>query len=258
MRIGLQYAPHQLRPLGPVWECHASDRLRGGGRRRQRDHAHLRPREKRCRRWSGSSGPCDSRLMVVQPTGTVTLLFTDVEGSTLLLERLGAERFAEVLALHRRVLREAFARHGGYEVDEEGDAFLVAFQARARRSRPRVRHSRAWRRWCGRTRVGCGCGWVCTPVSRCRCRRSMWGWMCIGRRRIMAAGHGGQVLVSETTAALLDGAPLRDLGPHRLKDMLAADPALPARGRRAAGRVSAVAVAASDEPAGGCVAAAGA
>jgi class 3 adenylate cyclase len=67
--------------------------------------------------------------MVVQPTGTVTLLFTDVEGSTLLLERLGAERFAEALATHRRVLREAFARHGGYEVDEEGDAFLVAFPA---------------------------------------------------------------------------------------------------------------------------------
>ena len=79
----------------------------------------------------GTLSPCDSRLMVVQPTGTVTLLFTDVEGSTLLLERLGAERFAEALAVHRRVLREAFARHGGYEVDEEGDAFLVAFQAAA-------------------------------------------------------------------------------------------------------------------------------
>ena len=69
--------------------------------------------------------------MVVQPTGTVTLLFTDVEGSTLLLERLGAERFAEALALHRRVLREAFARHGGYEVDEEGDAFRERFWSAA-------------------------------------------------------------------------------------------------------------------------------
>ena len=91
--------------------------------------------------------------MVVQPTGTVTLLFTDVEGSTLLLERLGAERYAEVLAEHRRVLREAFARHGGYEVDEEGDAFLVAFQAAGRRSRPLVRHSSGWRRWSGHPRV---------------------------------------------------------------------------------------------------------
>ena len=67
--------------------------------------------------------------MVLQPTGTVTFLFTDVEGSTLLLERLGTERYAEALALHRRVLREAFARHGGYEVDTEGDAFFVAFPA---------------------------------------------------------------------------------------------------------------------------------
>ena len=81
------------------------------------------------REMSPRCSPCDSRFMVTQPTGTVTLLFTDVERSTLLLERLGAERYAEALAVHRRVLREAFARHGGHEVDEEGDAFLVAFPA---------------------------------------------------------------------------------------------------------------------------------
>src|SRR5215212_8372363 len=61
------------------------------------------------------------------PSGTVTFLFTDVEGSTRLLHELGAERYAEALAEHRRVLREAFAAHGGVEVDTQGDAFFVAF-----------------------------------------------------------------------------------------------------------------------------------
>ena len=61
------------------------------------------------------------------PSGTVTFLFTDVEGSTKLLHELGAEAYAEALAEHRRILREAFARHGGVEVDTQGDAFFVAF-----------------------------------------------------------------------------------------------------------------------------------
>jgi len=60
------------------------------------------------------------------PSGTITLLFTDIEGSTRLLHELG-ERYADVLAEHRRVLREAFSRHGGVEVDTQGDAFFVAF-----------------------------------------------------------------------------------------------------------------------------------
>jgi class 3 adenylate cyclase len=62
--------------------------------------------------------------MSAQPTGTITLLFSDIEGSTRLLERLGTDRYAEALDLHRRLLREAFERHGGYEVDYEGDASL--------------------------------------------------------------------------------------------------------------------------------------
>ena len=61
------------------------------------------------------------------PTGTVTLLFTDIEGSTRLLDELGAERYADVLEEHRRVLRETFERHGGIEVDTQGDAFFVVF-----------------------------------------------------------------------------------------------------------------------------------
>src|SRR5439155_4422033 len=66
-------------------------------------------------------------LMTVQPTGTVTLLFTDIEGSTRLLHRLGLQRYANALGLHRRLLRDAFDRHGGYEVHCEGDSFFVAF-----------------------------------------------------------------------------------------------------------------------------------
>ncbi len=61
------------------------------------------------------------------PSGTVTFLFTDVEGSTNLLHELGAEAYAHALADHRQILRDAFARHGGIEVDTQGDAFFVAF-----------------------------------------------------------------------------------------------------------------------------------
>ena len=61
------------------------------------------------------------------PRGTVTFLFTDVEGSTRLLDELGAEGYAAELLEHRRVLRDTFARHGGVEVDTQGDAFFVAF-----------------------------------------------------------------------------------------------------------------------------------
>ena len=67
--------------------------------------------------------------MVEQPSGTVTLVFTDIEGSTRLLQELGRERYQEALAEHRRVVREACARHGGYEVDYEGDSFFYAFQS---------------------------------------------------------------------------------------------------------------------------------
>src|SRR5918992_4131809 len=61
------------------------------------------------------------------PGGTVTFLFTDIEGSTNLLHEFGADAYAKALAEHRRVLREAFEAHGGVEVDTQGDAFFVAF-----------------------------------------------------------------------------------------------------------------------------------
>ena len=66
---------------------------------------------------------------VRQPSGTVTLVFTDIEGSTRLLEELGTDAYREALAAHRRIVREACARHSGYEVDYEGDAFFYAFQS---------------------------------------------------------------------------------------------------------------------------------
>src|SRR5215216_6837618 len=65
--------------------------------------------------------------MAELPSGTVTLLFTDIEGSTRLLHALGGDRYADALAAHQRLLREAFAAHGGREVDTQGDAFFVAF-----------------------------------------------------------------------------------------------------------------------------------
>jgi len=65
------------------------------------------------------------------PDGDVTLLLTDIEGSTRLLHRLGAERYDAALSDHRMLLREAFRRHGGVEVDNQGDALFVAFPTAA-------------------------------------------------------------------------------------------------------------------------------
>ena len=88
----------------------------------------------------------------VLPSGTVTFLFTDVEGSTRLLHELGARYYAEALAEHRRALREAFACHSGVEVDTQGDAFFVAFataQAALEQPLRRRRNSAKHRFACG-------------------------------------------------------------------------------------------------------------
>ena len=146
------------------------------------------------------------------PTGTVTFLFTDVEGSTRLLHDLGPERYAEALAEHRRVLRETVAVHGGVEVDTQGDAFFIAFPtaggaAAAARSALEGLDERPVRVRMGLhtgvpTRTGEG--YVGLDVHR--------------GARISALAHGGQILVSPTTAALLGSEPLGDLGQHRFKD----------------------------------------
>jgi predicted ATPase len=147
------------------------------------------------------------------PTGTVTFLFTDVEGSTKLLHGLGEERYAKALEEHRRVLRKAFGRHGGVEVDTQGDAFFVAF-ATAPDALAAAREAQAALGIPVRMGLHTGTplvtdeGYVGADVHRAA--------------RIAAAGHGRQVLVSAATAALLDDE-LRDLGEHRLKDLSRAE-----------------------------------
>lgn len=146
------------------------------------------------------------------PRGTVTFLFTDIEGSTRLLHELGAEGYAERLADHRRVLRDAFARHDGVEVDTQGDAFFVAFPT-APGAIAAVEEAQAELELPVRmglhtgTPLVTGEGYVGADVHRAA--------------RIAAAGHGRQVLVSTATAALVDREQLRDLGEHRLKDLSA-------------------------------------
>jgi predicted ATPase/class 3 adenylate cyclase len=149
------------------------------------------------------------------PTGTVTLLFTDVEGSTRLLQELGADRYGAALQQHRDALREAFRSRGGVEVDTQGDAFFYAFPTAA----AALDAARAGRDALdgGPIRVRMGLhsgepsltedGYVGEDVHRAA--------------RIAACGHGGQILVSAAAAALLPGDELRDLGDHRLKDLSA-------------------------------------
>jgi predicted ATPase/class 3 adenylate cyclase len=149
------------------------------------------------------------------PAGTVTFLFTDVEGSTRLLHELGAEGYAHALAQHRRLLREAFARHGGVEVDTQGDAFFVAFPT-ARGALAAAREAtEALAEGPIRVRIGLHTG---TPLVT---DEGYVGADVHRAARIAAAGHGGQVLVSTSTAALVEGDALIDLGEHRLKDLSA-------------------------------------
>src|SRR2546428_9857986 len=156
-------------------------------------------------------------------TGTVTLLFTDIEGSTQLLEQLG-ERYTGVLTKCRTLLRAAFHTYHGHEVDTQGDAFFVAFPRAtdAIAAAVEMQRSLAAHAWPNgvtvRVRIGLHTGepqlsaegYVGLDVHRAA--------------RIMSAGHGGQVLLSQTTRNLVEhdlpeGVSLRDLGAHRLKDL---------------------------------------
>jgi predicted ATPase/class 3 adenylate cyclase len=157
------------------------------------------------------------------PSGTVTLLFTDIEGSTRLLHELG-DRYGDALADHRRLLRESFRERDGREVDTQGDAFFVAFATASQAVAAAVATQRrlAAHRWPGgvqlRVRMGIHTG---EPTLTDE------GYVGVDLHRgarICAAGHGGQVLVSEATRQLLlghepAGVGLRDLGPYRLKDL---------------------------------------
>jgi class 3 adenylate cyclase len=157
------------------------------------------------------------------PTGTVSLVCTDIEGSTRLLHALG-ERYADALAEHRRLLRTAFAEHCGFEVDTQGDAFFYAFPrahdaVAGAVAAQRALAAHAWPEGLAvRVRIGIhtgeptatGEGYVGIDVHRAA--------------RVMSAGHGGQVLLTQSTRDLLpgelsDAVSVRDLGEHRLKDL---------------------------------------
>src|SRR6185295_4234632 len=152
------------------------------------------------------------------PAGTVTFLFTDIEGSTALLHELGAERYADALAEHRRALRASFASHGGVEVDTQGDAFFVAFPDAGEALLAAREAQDALTAEPIRVRMGLhtgepvltGEGYVGVDVHKAA--------------RICSAGHGGQILVSERTMLVVADGNLKSLGTHRLKDLAAPEP----------------------------------
>jgi predicted ATPase/class 3 adenylate cyclase len=164
--------------------------------------------------------------MLELPTGTVTFLFTDIEGSTRLLHELGHQTYRRMQDDHERILRGVIAANDGVEVRTEGDSFFAVFSTPERALQAAVEGQRklAAHAWPGdavlRVRMGMhtgvgilgagGADYVGIDVNRAA--------------RIAAAGHGGQVLLSHATRALVeptlpDGVTLRDLGQHRLKDI---------------------------------------
>lgn len=157
------------------------------------------------------------------PEGTVTFVFTDVEGSTRLLQQLG-DRYAEVARDHRRIVREALGGAGGTEIDTQGDAFFFSF-ARARdAARGAVDAQRALRAhaWPDGAEVKVRMGLHTGEPSVGE--EGYLGLDVVRAARISAAAHGGQILVSETTRALLgnelpDGVTLHDHGEAQLKDI---------------------------------------
>jgi len=148
------------------------------------------------------------------PSGTVTFLFTDVEGSTKLLHSLGAEGYAEALAEHRRLIREACARHDGVEVDTQGDAFFFAFPTAPNAAAAAREVTESLAAGQVQVRIGVHTG---TPLLT---EEGYVGGDVHRAARIAAAGHGGQALVSSSTATLIE-LDLTDLGEHRLKDLSA-------------------------------------
>jgi len=154
---------------------------------------------------------------VTLPQGTVTFLFTDIEGSTDLARQLGAD-FGRLRSEHRQLLRDAFGRHEGYEIDTAGDGFFVAFERAGDAVAAAIHAQRALADGSVRVRMGLHTaepflddeGYVGVGIHRAA--------------RICAAGHGGQILLSNATAGIvedlvLEGLELEDLGEYRLKDI---------------------------------------
>jgi hypothetical protein len=151
--------------------------------------------------------------MVEQPSGMVTLVFTDIEGSTRLLRELGQEAYRGALAAHRGIVREAFGSRRGYEVDYEGDAFFYAFSSATEALEAVEQAMGGLADGPIRLRVGIHTGKPGLDPPK------YVGMDVHTAARIMSAGHGGQVLLSKASRDLV-GAELRDLGEHRLKDIL--------------------------------------
>jgi predicted ATPase len=146
------------------------------------------------------------------PDGTVTFLFTDVEGSTRLLGKIGDEAYEEALSVHRRIVRAACQAHDGVEVDTQGDAFFFAFSSATAAASAASATREALAPGPIHVRIGLHTG---TP--------RVTGEGYVGKdvhfaARVAATGHGGQIVLSKATAELVDGA-LTDLGEHRLKDI---------------------------------------
>jgi class 3 adenylate cyclase len=157
------------------------------------------------------------------PGGTVTFLFSDIEGSTRLLEQLG-DRYGDVHRDHRRILRERLTEAGGQEIDHQGDAFFFSFV----RAKDAVAGAVASQReldghdWPDgvdvKVRMGLHTGEPSVGDE------GYLGMDVVRAARICSAGHGGQILLSETTRALVgnnipEGAEIRDLGEAKLKDV---------------------------------------
>jgi class 3 adenylate cyclase len=176
-------------------------------------HGDRRPSRLRC--------ACDAYSGV---TATWTFLFTDIEGSTRLLERLGEAEYAAVLTEHHRLIRAALAAHDGEEVGTQGDGFFAVFGSPRACIAAVIEMQRALVGWgwpagvVVRVRMGVHCG------EASRTAAGLVGFDVHRAARIAAVAYGSQIVVSSTAAALVEGvlpagASLRDLGLHRLKDL---------------------------------------
>jgi len=148
------------------------------------------------------------------PTGTITLLFSDVEGSTKLLHELGSEAYAQALNSHRRLVRDACARNGGFEVDTQGDAFFIVFSAASAAIETARTITQELSSGPIQVRIGLHTG---TPLLT---GEGYVGFDVHVGARVAAAAHGGQIALSRATRDLLpESIPIVSLGEHRLKDI---------------------------------------
>jgi len=154
-------------------------------------------------------------------SGALTFLFTDIEGSTRLLHSIG-EDYAAVLAEHQVLMRDAFTHHNGQEIDTQGDSFFVVFPTPHDAIQSSIEAQRALGEhgWPDGVEVKVRIGMDTGPAV---VRHDRYTGRVVHRAaRVSAAGHGGQILVSDASELLLenrDGFSLRDLGPRRLKDI---------------------------------------